>query len=118
MPAAPKVANRQLKRARATRRKTPAAEASGSAPSKRRRPAASGGGAAGRRKGDAGPAPRSEGAGDEFYERICGAIMEHRLRPGTKPAEERLAEIFQASRAGIREVLARLVHEDRRAAVS
>ena len=48
---------------------------------------------------------------DEIYERIYVAILEHRLHPGTKLAEERLAEIFGVSRARIREVLARLAHE-------
>jgi len=48
---------------------------------------------------------------DEIYERIYVAILEHRLHPGTKLVEERLGEIFGASRARIREVLARLAHE-------
>ncbi|RZL68339.1 MAG: GntR family transcriptional regulator [Variovorax sp.] len=52
-----------------------------------------------------------EGAQDEIYERIYNAVLEHRLPPGTKLAEERLADIFGASRARIREVLARLAHE-------
>lgn len=52
-----------------------------------------------------------EGANDEIYERIYIAILEHRLHPGTKLGEERMAEIFQVSRARIREVLARLSHE-------
>lgn len=48
---------------------------------------------------------------DDIYERIYTAIVEHRLHPGTKLAEERLAEIFTVSRTRIREVLARLAHE-------
>lgn len=52
-----------------------------------------------------------ENAHDEIYERIYAAILEHRLHPGTKLVEERLAEIFAVSRARIREVLARLAHE-------
>jgi DNA-binding GntR family transcriptional regulator len=52
-----------------------------------------------------------ENAHDEIYERIYAAILEHRLHPGTKLVEERLAEIFGVSRARIREVLARLAHE-------
>jgi DNA-binding GntR family transcriptional regulator len=48
---------------------------------------------------------------DEIYERIYVAILEHRLHPGTKLGEERLADIFGVSRAKIREVLARLAHE-------
>ena len=43
--------------------------------------------------------------------RIYVAILEHRLQPGTKLGEERLAEIFGVSRARVREVLARLAHE-------
>lgn len=52
-----------------------------------------------------------ENTQDEIYEKIYVAILEHRLHPGTKLGEERLAEIFGASRARIREVLARLAHE-------
>jgi DNA-binding GntR family transcriptional regulator len=52
-----------------------------------------------------------ENVQDEIYEKIFVAILEHRLPPGTKLAEERLAEIFGVSRARIREVLARLAHE-------
>ena len=52
-----------------------------------------------------------ENAQDEIYERIYAAIAEHRLHPGTKLVEERLADIFGASRARIREVLARMAHE-------
>lgn len=48
---------------------------------------------------------------DEIYERIYVSILEHRLQPGTKLGEERLADIFGVSRARIREVLARLAHE-------
>ena len=52
-----------------------------------------------------------ETAHDEIYEKIYVAILEHRLHPGTKLVEERMAEIFGVSRARIREVLARLAHE-------
>lgn len=48
---------------------------------------------------------------DTIYLRIRDAIIEHRLPPGTRLGEERLARIFGASRARIREVLARLAHE-------
>lgn len=48
---------------------------------------------------------------DDIYERIYVAILEHRLHPGTKLGEERMADIFGVSRARIREVLARLAHE-------
>jgi DNA-binding GntR family transcriptional regulator len=46
-----------------------------------------------------------------IHERIYVAILEHRLKPGTKLVEERLAEIFATSRPRIREVIARLAHE-------
>lgn len=52
-----------------------------------------------------------ESVHDEIYERIFNAIVEHRLPPGTKLAEERLADIFSVSRARIREVLTRLAYE-------
>jgi DNA-binding GntR family transcriptional regulator len=52
-----------------------------------------------------------ENTHDEIYEKIYAAILEHRLHPGTKLVEERLADIFGVSRARIREVLARLSHE-------
>ena len=52
-----------------------------------------------------------ENTHDEIYERIYVAILEHRVPPGTKLVEERLADIFGTSRAHIREVLARLAHE-------
>jgi DNA-binding GntR family transcriptional regulator len=52
-----------------------------------------------------------ENSVDDIYERIYVAILEHRLHPGTKLGEEKMAEIFGVSRARIREVLARLAHE-------
>jgi DNA-binding GntR family transcriptional regulator len=48
---------------------------------------------------------------DSVYERIVQAIMEHRLPPGTKLVEEKLAAVFKISRTRVREVLARLAHE-------
>lgn len=48
---------------------------------------------------------------DQIYERIQIAILEHRLAPGTKLAEERLTEATGASRAKVRQVLGRLAHE-------
>ncbi|MFL9878621.1 GntR family transcriptional regulator [Herbaspirillum rhizosphaerae] len=50
-------------------------------------------------------------AGDIIYERILTSIMEHRLTPGTKLVEEKLAGIFNVNRTRVREVLARLSHE-------
>jgi DNA-binding GntR family transcriptional regulator len=55
--------------------------------------------------------PARELSGDDIYERVYQAILEHRLHPGTKLGEDRLATIFSVSRARIREVLARLAHE-------
>ena len=52
-----------------------------------------------------------ETAIDEIHEKIYLAILEHRLHPGTKLGEDRLSNIFNVSRARIREVLARLAHE-------
>jgi DNA-binding GntR family transcriptional regulator len=48
---------------------------------------------------------------EAIYRRILGAIIEHRLAPGRKLVEERLAAVFGASRAMIRQVLTRLSHE-------
>lgn len=48
---------------------------------------------------------------DQIHERIVAAIFEHRLAPGTRLVEERLAVIFGANRSRIRLVLARLAHE-------
>jgi DNA-binding GntR family transcriptional regulator len=48
---------------------------------------------------------------DDIYERIVSAVLDHRLPPGTKLVEERLAEAFGVSRTRIRPVLARLAQE-------
>lgn len=48
---------------------------------------------------------------DDIHARIVSAIFEHRLAPGTKLVEDRLAVIFGTSRTRIRSVLARLAHE-------
>ncbi|HEY3048675.1 MAG TPA: GntR family transcriptional regulator [Polaromonas sp.] len=56
-------------------------------------------------------APVSEKTVEEIVEKIYAAILEHRLAPGTKLGEDRLATIFSTSRARIREVLARLANE-------
>lgn len=60
--------------------------------------------------------PRSKHAkpkmdSDIIYQRIQTGILERRLLPGAKLAEERLAEVTGVSRTKIREVLARLAHE-------
>lgn len=46
-----------------------------------------------------------------MHVRLQNAILEHRLPPGTKLGEDRLAEIFGVSRARVRQVLTRLEHE-------
>lgn len=48
---------------------------------------------------------------DEIVERLHAAILEHRLPPGTKLGEDRLAETFGVSRTRIRQVLLRLAGE-------
>lgn len=55
--------------------------------------------------------PVPEKTVDEIVERIYAAVSEHRLAPGTKLGEDRLASIFSTSRARVREVLARLANE-------
>lgn len=59
----------------------------------------------------AAPARKPPPSEDEIYERLLAAIFEHRLPPGTKLGEDRLAGIFAVSRARIRGVLPRLAHE-------
>lgn len=54
---------------------------------------------------------RSEITVEEMAARIATAIHEHRLLPGIKLGEDRLATIFNASRARVREVLARLARD-------
>jgi DNA-binding GntR family transcriptional regulator len=53
------------------------------------------------------PAPSAE----EIYDRVLVAIMEHRLPPGTKLVEEKLAGIFRVSRTKVRQALGRLAHD-------
>ncbi len=53
----------------------------------------------------------SEHAPDEIYARLYSAMLEHRLPPGTKLGEDKLADIFGVSRARVRQVLTRLAHE-------
>lgn len=48
---------------------------------------------------------------DAVYDRIYRAVLEQRLVPGTKLAEQKLAGIFGVSRGRIREVLARLEYD-------
>jgi DNA-binding GntR family transcriptional regulator len=46
-----------------------------------------------------------------IYERMIAAIMDHRLAPGTKLVEDKLANAFGVSRTRIRPVLVRLANE-------
>lgn len=46
-----------------------------------------------------------------MVETILAAVIEHRLPPGTKLAEEKLSEHFGVNRARIRQVFDRLAHE-------
>lgn len=48
---------------------------------------------------------------NEIYERMVTTILDHRLPPGTKLIEERLATAFGVSRTRIRPVLVRLANE-------
>ncbi len=62
----------------------------------------------------AAPAGSASGRGlaeEAIYGRLLGAIFDHRLPPGTKLGEDRLARIFSVSRARIRRVLPRLAQE-------
>ena len=47
----------------------------------------------------------------EMYDRIVSAILDHRLPPGTKLVEDKLATAFGVSRTRIRPVLVRLANE-------
>jgi DNA-binding GntR family transcriptional regulator len=47
----------------------------------------------------------------EMYERVVSAILDHRLPPGTKLIEDKLASAFGVSRTRIRPVLVRLANE-------
>ncbi len=57
---------------------------------------------------DDGPPSGADGA---IYERMVSAILDHRLPPGTKLVEDRLATAFGVSRTLIRPVLVRLANE-------
>ena len=48
---------------------------------------------------------------NEIYDRMVAAILDHRLPPGTKLVEDRLATAFGVSRTRIRPVLVRLANE-------
>lgn len=48
---------------------------------------------------------------DEIHARLQQAVLEHRLKPGTRLVEDHLAEVAGSTRARIRQVLLRLAHE-------
>jgi len=48
---------------------------------------------------------------DEVYRRVYESVLAHRLHPGTKLPEEKLAAIFGVSRMKVRKVFTRLEHE-------
>lgn len=62
------------------------------------------------RRNGASPA-RSLPSVDTIHQRVLTAIVEHRLPPGTKLGEERLAKVFGVSRTQIRQVIERLSHD-------
>ena len=53
----------------------------------------------------------SENLDVRVYRRVMDAILEGRLRPGSKLNEEELADIFNVSRSIIRKTLTRLAHD-------
>ncbi|MFT4267498.1 MAG: GntR family transcriptional regulator [Xenophilus sp.] len=57
------------------------------------------------------PAGKTSASKTDIYQRIYEAIVEHRLMPGTKLSEERVAELFAVSRTQVRGVLQRLAVE-------
>lgn len=46
-----------------------------------------------------------------MYDRMVSAILDHRLPPGTKLVEDKLAAAFGVSRTRVRPVLVRLANE-------
>lgn len=67
--------------------------------------------ASGMTHNDRRPAAGASATSDLIHEKLQSAILEHRLPPGTKLGEDRLAEIFATSRARVRQVLVRLAHQ-------
>ena len=48
---------------------------------------------------------------NDMYDRMVSAILDHRLPPGTKLVEDKLAAAFGVSRTRVRPVLVRLANE-------
>ena len=57
------------------------------------------------------PAARSVASQADIHQSVYDAIVEHRLLPGTKLSEERVAELFSVSRTQVRGALQRLAVE-------
>lgn len=57
------------------------------------------------------PTPATPLSDTDIYERVVSAILDHRLPPGTKLGEDKLASAFGVSRTRIRPVLVRLANE-------
>lgn len=55
--------------------------------------------------------PVSAVSDNAIYDRLISAILDHRLEPGTKLIEDKLASAFGVSRTRIRPVLVRLANE-------
>ena len=55
--------------------------------------------------------PMAAVSDNEMYERMVSAILDHRLLPGTRLGEDKLASAFGVSRTRIRPVLVRLANE-------
>jgi len=55
--------------------------------------------------------PAGAASVDEISDKILGAVWEHRLPPGTKLVEEKLASVFGVSRTKIRLALGKLSHD-------
>ncbi len=54
---------------------------------------------------------KSTGVDQRIYDAVYGAVMRHRLPPGTKLTEASLCELFKVSRTIVRKALLRLSHE-------
>ncbi len=63
---------------------------------------------ASRRKTSAGPPAAAAGSTERIVEAITTAIIERRLLPGTKLAEQKIADLFKVSRTIVRQALNRL----------
>jgi DNA-binding GntR family transcriptional regulator len=57
------------------------------------------------------PVDTSAVSDSDIYDRLISAILDHRLEPGTKLIEDKLATAFGVSRTRIRPVLVRLANE-------